>query len=117
MHDSLSVTADVVSDILWVISLQTDMKPFVKNADNRGSAFNNIWRLTPSGDLAFDPGKVGEVSTTDPSDSISIKLYATPTFPVYDIDGDLVRSQMCGTADNPFATTSWDGNCQWGYKV
>ena len=22
---------------------------------------------------------------------------------------------MCGTADNPFATKSWDGYCQWGY--
>jgi hypothetical protein len=115
LHNTLSVTADVVSDILWVVSLQSDMKPFVRNSDDRGSAFNNIWRLTSSGDLAFDPGKVGTVSTTDPSDSISMKLSATPTFPVYDIEGNLVRSQMCGTADNPFATTSWDGYCQWGY--
>jgi hypothetical protein len=92
------------------------MKPWILNTDSRGSAYNNIWRLTPSGDLAFEPGQVGEVTTKDPVPKVNMQLYAgRPGFPVYDIDGNVVRSQMCGTADNPFSTLNYWGNCQWNY--
>jgi hypothetical protein len=86
------------------------MKPWILNTDDRGTAYNNIWRLTPSGDLAFQPGQVGEVSTTDPVPTVSMPPYANSKRPVYDIVGNVVRSQICGTADNPFSTVEEDVN-------
>lgn len=95
------------------------MEPWILNADDRtniftgsgsgfGYGFNNIWRYTPSGDLAFAPGRVGEVSLSSPKANGFYSLWTKGSFPVSDVNGNIVRSRMCDTSsckwDNDFST-------------
>ena len=110
-------SADVVSDILWVVSLQNDMEPWIHNVNKDGSelAYPTTWRLTSSGDLAFLPGKVGQRSTTD---NYFIEMYANAETPVVDVFGNTVRRSMCGdSSSNPFSslTRFTSGYCEWSH--
>jgi hypothetical protein len=92
------------------------MKPWILNSDARGFAYNNIWRLTPSGDLAFWPGSVAEVTTKTLVPTVRTPVSAQPEVAVLDIDGNVVRSQICDTDDNPFSVnTHWSHLCGWGH--
>lgn len=92
------------------------MEPWILSVSMTGSAYSNIWRLTPDGDLAFEPGGVGEVNTDDLISGGTSSVYARPDVPVADIQGNVVRSKMCGDANNTFSTISFDGYCVWNHN-
>lgn len=75
-----------------------------------------IWRLTPSGDLAFAPGEVGPVSLTDPRPVLAWDAVAQADAPVGSMNGTVVRSQMCETGENVFSDETEDGGCRWKHE-
>ena len=91
-----------------------------------GSLVNHwpiVWRLTPSGDLAFAPHKVGFYQPGHHNGGIpeyDFDLVTVKDVPVVDINGTVVRSQMCGDVNNPFAGTERRSEvaqgCKWSHN-